>query len=113
MEEGEEKKNKSFKRKKKGALQGRLNRVLTLAHTPTREVKDPAPQFTSFTRMDNHLALPPSGFVIQYEVQTLNHRKLAFSSNKFTVMKIHNSFDFLFSASMSAPQTETYESIYF
>lgn len=73
MEEGEEKKNKSFKRKKKkGALQGRLNRVLTLAHTPTREVKDPAPQFTFFTRMDNHLALPPSGFVIQYEVQTLN-----------------------------------------
>lgn len=77
-------------------MQCRLNRALTSAPTPGIEDKDLAPQFASCTRMDTHLALLPSAFVIQCEIQIPGRRKLTFSCNKFTVMKIHNSFDLLF-----------------
>lgn len=74
----------------------RLKRALTSAPTPGIEDKDLAPQFAYFTRMDTRLALLPSAFVIQCEIQIPSRRKLTFCGNKFTVMKIHNSFDLLF-----------------
>lgn len=77
-------------------MQCRLNRALTSAPTPGIGDKDLAPQFASFTRMDTRLALLPSVFVIQCEIQIPGRRRLTFCGDKSTVMKIHNSFDSLF-----------------
>lgn len=76
----------------------RLKRALTSAPTPGIEDKDPAPQFASLTSADN-----PFGSAALWLCYSMwdpnsqsNSRKLTFSGNKFTVMKIHNSFDLLF-----------------
>lgn len=86
----------SFRTQRERTMQSWSNRVLTSTPEPQIEDKDLAPQLTSSTRMDTRLALLPTVFVIQNEIQIPGRRKLTFSSNKFTVMKIHNRFDLLF-----------------
>lgn len=77
------------------AMQCRLNRALTSASTPRIEDKDPAPQFTSFNRMDKPFGSGALWLCYSMRNPNPSWRKLTFNDNIFTVVKIHNSFDLL------------------
>lgn len=64
-----------------------------LTSTPAPEIEALAAQFNQNGRSLGSASLP---LCYSCEIQIPGWRKLTFSSNKFTVMKIHHSFDWLF-----------------